>query len=255
MDMPPAGPHEARLGKALRGLLHLDDPIRLSAYREWLSGRDADPRLITALFHTLWTDEKPDGLEAAAEQMRAHPAIISDVIELLDILEERADHLTIPSDAAPLSIHARHSQIEILSAFGRITPETFYQHREGTYYDQASGADLFFVTLEKSERDYSPSTLYKDYAISPTLFHWESQSTTSQQSRTGRRYISQRERDGAVLLFVRPRKKQDGLTMPYTFLGPMDYVSHKGERPIAFTWQLRWPMPADFFRAAKVASA
>jgi hypothetical protein len=187
--------------------------------------------------------------------MQAHPAVVSDALELLDILEERADHLTSPSDAAPLSIHARHSQIEILSAFGRITPETFYQHREGTYYDEASGTDLFFVTLEKSVRDYSPSTLYKDYAISPTLFQWESQSTTSQQSRTGRRYISQRERDGAVLLFVRPRKKQDGLTMPYTFLGPMDYVSHKGERPIAFTWQLRWPMPADFFRAAKVASA
>ena len=42
--------------------------------------------------------------------------------------------------------------------------------------------------------------------------------------------------------------------MPYTFLGPADYVSHKGERPISFVWKLRRPMPADFFRQAKVAS-
>ena len=255
MDMPPAGPHEERLGAALKRLIHLDDPIRLTAYREWLRGRTAAPRLITALLHTLWTDEKPEGLEAAAVQMQTHPAIVSDLLELFDILEERADHITIPTPAAPLSIHARHSLTEILSAFGRITPQRFYQHREGPYRDAATGADVFFVTLEKSERDYSPSTLYKDYAISPTLFHWESQSTTSQQSPTGQRYIHQRERGGTVLLFVRPRKQQDGLTMPYTFLGPADYVSHKGERPIAFVWKLRHPMPADFFRAAKVASA
>ena len=225
------------------------------AYREWLRGGNADARLITGLLHTLWTDEKPAGLEAAAVQMQAHPAVVSDLLELLDLLEDRADHITIPSQAAPLSIHARHSLIEILSAFGRITPQQFYQHREGPYRDKASGADVFFVTLEKSERDYSPSTLYKDYAISPTLFHWESQSTTTQQSPTGQRYIKQRELDGTVLLLVRPRREQDGLTMPYTFLGPVDYVSHKGERPIAFVWKLRQPMPADFFRAAKVASA
>jgi len=207
------------------------------------------------LLHTLWTDEKPASLDDASEQMQRHPAIVADLLELLDVLDDRAEHVSIPYPMVPLSIHARHSLTEILSAFGRITPERFYQHREGPYRDQATGADVFFVTLEKSERDYSPSTLYKDYAISPTLFHWESQSTTTQRSPTGQRYIRQRELGGTVLLFVRQRKQQDGLTMPYTFLGPVDYVSHKGERPIAFVWQLREPMPADFFRRAKVASA
>jgi len=255
MDMPPAGPHEERLGAKMRLLLHLDDPIRLKAYREWLRGRDADPRLITALLHTLWTDEKPEGLEAAAVQMQAHPAVVSDLLELLDILEARTDHITIPSPVAPLSIHARHSLTEILSAFGKITPDRFFNPQAGVYRDEAGNSDLFFVTLEKSERDYSPSTLYKDYAISPTLFHWESQSTTAQRSPTGQRYIRQHELGGRILLFVRPRKKQDGLTMPYTFLGPVDYVSHKGERPIAFVWRLHHPMPADFLRAAKVATA
>ena len=196
--------------------------------------------------------------------MRAHPAIVQELLELFELLDERADHLTVPLELdqpkglslhVPLSVHARHSLVEIFSAFGRITPGHFYQHREGTYRDQATNSDLFFVTLEKSERDYSPSTLYKDYAISPTQFHWESQSTTTRQSPTGQRYIRHRELGGHILLFVRPRKRQDGLTVPYTFLGPVDYVSHKQERPIQFVWQLRQPMPADFFRQAKVATA
>ena len=110
------------------------------------------------------------------------------------------------------------------------------------------------MTLEKSGRDYSPSTLYKDYAISPTEFHWESQSGTSPQSPTGQRYIRHRERGGQILLFVRQRRRQDGRTMPYMFLGPCDYVSHAGSRPVAFVWRLRRAMPAELFRGAKVAA-
>lgn len=250
-----AGPNEDTLSRSLERLLHIDDPLRLGSYRGWLKGEGADPRLITALVYTLWSNNAPATLEEARNAIRAHPAIVEELLELFDLLEERADHLTYPIESAPVSIHARHSLVEIFSAFGRITPGSFYQHREGVYRDEATNSDLFFVTLEKSQRDYSPSTLYKDYAISPALFHWESQSLTTQLSSTGQRYIKHRELGGQILLFVRVRRKQDGLTVPYTFLGTVDYVSHKGERPIAFTWQLRRPMPANFFRAAKVASA
>jgi hypothetical protein len=110
------------------------------------------------------------------------------------------------------------------------------------------------VTLEKSERDYSPSTRYKDHAISPVLFHWQSQSGTTQQSPTGQRYIRHRDFGGHILLFVRPRKRQDGRPLPYTFLGPADLESFRGERPISFVWRLRRPLPADLFREARVAT-
>ncbi|MEO8682694.1 MAG: DUF3427 domain-containing protein [Vicinamibacterales bacterium] len=263
LTVAAAGPREEMLGKSLERLLHIDDPLRLDGYRAWLKGADADPRVITALVYTLWSSNAPATLDDARQALQAHPAIVDELVELLDLLDERADHLTYPFKAGakasalqvPLSIHARHSLVEIFSAFGRITPGHFYQHREGTYRDQVTNSDLFFVTLEKSERDYSPSTLYKDYAISPTLFHWESQSTTTEQSPTGQRYIRHRELGGQILLFVRARKKQDGLTVPYTFLGAVDHESHKGERPIALVWKLRQPMPADFFRTAKVATA
>jgi sulfur-oxidizing protein SoxA len=37
--------------------------------------------------------------------------------------------------------------------------------------------DLLFVTLKKTDAGFSPSTMYKDYAMSPSRFHWESQNT------------------------------------------------------------------------------
>ena len=49
--------------------------------------------------------------------------------------------------------------------------------------------DVLTVTLQKSERHYSPTTQYRDYAISPELFHWETQNITSTSSPTGQRYL------------------------------------------------------------------
>ena len=268
LTVAPAGPEEEKLGGALERLLHLDDPLRLDAYRRWLGsagGESVDERLITGLVYTLWSGNAPGTIAEAARRLGEHPAIVAELLELLDLLEERAEHLTWPlagecaATAAelaqiPLSVHARHSQVEIFSAFGRITPGNFYRHREGVYRDEATNSDLFFITLEKSEREYSPSTLYKDYAISPELVHWESQSTTSQASATGQRYIHHARDGGNILLFVRQRRLAEWGTAPYTLLGPAEYVSHSGDRPIQFVWRLKRAMPADFFRGAKVAA-
>jgi hypothetical protein len=105
--------------------------------------------------------------------------------------------------------------------------------------------------LRKSEADYSPTTLYRDYPISPTRFHWESQSTTTVASPTGQRYVNGTSN---VLLFVREQAKDDFGTAPYLFLGTARYVEHSGERPIAITWRLDSPMPADFFHTASLAA-
>ena len=93
--------------------------------------------------------------------------------------------------------------------------------------------------------------MYRDYPISQQLFHWESQSTTTERSKTGQRYL---KGSSTVLLFVREEQKDDFGTSPYLYLGPATYVSHRGERPIAVTWKLAQPMPADLFAAATVAA-
>ena len=267
VPLPTEQDGDARIQGAFGRLLHIDDPLRLDAYRRAATGQYTDSltdrRLVAALGATIWgRDAEAPGTERGiVEAVFARPALAGELAELCELLEDRAPHLTYTLDgeagwshAVPLSVHARHSVIEILAAFGRVAAGRFYQHREGVYRDDVTNSDLFFTTLEKSEKHYSPTTMYKDYAIAPDLFHWESQSTTTQGSPTGQRYIQHRQRGGHILLFVRQRARQDGATVPYTFLGLCDHESHVKERPIQFVWRLRRRMPVDFFRDARVAA-
>ena len=106
-------------------------------------------------------------------------------------------------------------------------------------WSEVHQSDAFFVTLNKSEEDYSPSTMYRDYFISPELFHWESQSTTAVASKTGQRYINHEALGSNVILFARDHKTTDfGSGAAYRFHGPLTYRSHEGERPMAITWLL-----------------
>lgn len=85
----------------------------------------------------------------------------------------------------------------------------------------------------------------KDYALTDRLFHWQSQSQTSDSSVTGQRYINHREQGYTPLLFIRDRKKlANRLTSPYLFAGPLRYRSHEGSRPISIIWELEHPLPA-----------
>ena len=102
----------------------------------------------------------------------------------------------------------------------------------------ATRSNLLFVTLEKIEKDYSPTTMYKDYAISARRFHWQSQSRTSAASTKGRRHTDHQGQDITPLLFVRTRKRENGRTKPYLFLGPLMYVRHDGDRPMSILWAL-----------------
>ena len=107
------------------------------------------------------------------------------------------------------------------------------------------------MTLNKSDKDYSPSTLYDDYSINEKLFHWQSQSTTSENSATGQRYIHHKEWGSKILLFVRNFKNDRQLpmlAMNYTYLGCAEYVSHEGSRPMSIVWKLKKSIPAKFLK-------
>jgi hypothetical protein len=97
--------------------------------------------------------------------------------------------------------------------------------------------------------------MYRDYAINRELFHWESQSRQTDRQPSVRRYITHEDRGTNVLLFVRERKTFELGTQPFTFLGPVTYVEHRGERPVAFTWRLPRPMPEVLFEVARSVAA
>jgi superfamily II DNA or RNA helicase len=150
----------------------------------------------------------------------------------------------------PLDLHCSYSVDQIMSAFGYFEESKKPSFREGVKYFREKKLDAFFVTLNKSEKDYSPSTLYEDYAINERLFHWQSQSRTSVESETGQRYINHMRTGNRIVLFVRENKKQDGVTSPYVYLGEVEYVRHEGNMPISFVWELKEEMPAGMMRGA-----
>lgn len=102
--------------------------------------------------------------------------------------------------------------------------------------------ELLFVTLDKSEGGFSPTTSYRDYAISREQFHWETQNSAAEDTPTGRRYVEQERNGWRFFLFVRETRAD-----AFVALGPVYYVGHTGERPMGITWRLDVPMPAALF--------
>jgi len=268
LPVPPPGPDEDGLLKRVSRLLHVDDKERISVWRSVLDEPspptmaergEREQRLLRMLFFTLW----PNGgsylsYEDGWTRLWEHPAVREELGQVLEVAAARISHVPIRLDGmdrVPLWVHARYSREELLAAVGRAALNRAPANdREGVRYAEEERADVFTFTLAKSERDYSPTTMYRDYALSPDLVHWESQSTTSEESATGQRYINHRQQETHVLLFAREHNDGDVGAQPYFFLGPARYVSHQGSRPIAFTWKLDHPMPADFFEAASVVA-
>ena len=268
LEVPQEGPMEVSLLKRARALCHVDDRERADAYLAWL--RDDSPHYDLAdpilqaygrmLFFSLWPDgggfdSYGDGLYA----LRQEPAVRQDLRAVVGLGLQRAERVATrpPGELGmrPLRVHAQYTREEVVSALDYVAidgrkPNSF---REGVLFSPPAKTDAFLVTLHKSEADYSPTTMYQDYAISPELFHWETQSVTTVASKTGQRYLNHRANGSHVLLFTRPQKiSAFGTGAPYLFLGEADYVEHRGERPIAITWHLRTPMPAADFAAASV---
>ena len=145
----------------------------------------------------------------------------------------------------PLDLHCTYTRDQILIAMDYMTPKNV---REGVKWLPDKQVDVCFITLNKADKDYSPTTMYNDYSINESLFHWQSQSTTSDTASTGQRYINHRQRGSRVVLFVREFKQDSIGAAPYTCLGTAAYVRHTGSRPMNITWHLDQPIPAKYLR-------
>ncbi|MEW1959561.1 DUF3427 domain-containing protein [Kineococcus sp. NPDC059986] len=263
----PAGPVETALLKRMRAVTHVDDRLRRDAYSRLLADdvtaealSPVEQHLAEMLTASLWPSGAPGDLTAVVDVLRHEPAARDELAQLVDIAFDDARHPTTALDGElaglPLSVHARYSRDEIVSALGVATASRpSMSFREGVVWAPEHRTDALLITLAKSEADYSPSTMYRDYPLTPQLFHWESQSRTTVASVTGQRYLNHRAMGTHVLLFARQRKQGDLGAEPYLFLGPADYVSHQGERPIGITWRLHYSMPTDFFTQASLVRA
>ena len=111
--------------------------------------------------------------------------------------------------------------------------------------------DVFVFTVDKTSGRFSPTTRYRDYAISREIIHWESQSTTRADSPTGRRYQTHVAGGTGVMLFARLEDDDRA----FYFLGPAEYINHESEMPMAISWRLMSPLPGDLFQSLAAAVA
>ncbi len=271
-DIEPSAPAdgEAKAGRGIARLLHLDDNERIDAYRRLL--RPSSPpnaavldersrRQIEGLLLTVLSPRRATymSLDEAAADLWRHEALRHELLEVLPLLKDQIVHLHQPLGLlhpVPLQVHASYTREEILAAFGASTVTRPMPLQTGVYWHGPTRTDLLFVTLKKTAKDYSPTTRYLDYAISENLFHWESQAKDTVGSERGQNYIDHQARDRTVALFVRTAKQDaSGRTLPYFCAGTASYVDHQGERPIQITWQLHHPLPGDIFTSYRAAVA
>lgn len=172
-------------------------------------------------------------------------------------VDVRSQPLALPYPSV-LSVHSQYTRDQIFSALGFDKPGSI---REGVKFLHERNShvvtkdtDVFLVTLNKSEKEFSNTTLYNDYSINKKLFHWQSQRMTSVESPTGQRYLKQNEKGNIVLLFVRKSKKDNyGNSLPYTFLCTAHLVRYEGSQPITIIYQLDVPIPAKYISITDTA--
>ena len=261
----PKGPNEEPLRKAVGRLLHIDDHERIEVYSRLLASPVApvtttmperERRLTRMLIASLASQvlKKAQTLQDGVDLLWLHPQIRAELVQLLVELGKRVNHLHQPlhrHTSVPLQIHARYTRLEILAAFGVGEHAKTPDWREGVREVKPERTDLLVFTLNKSSGGFSPTTRYRDYAISPTRIHWESQSTTRANSDTGLRYREHEKRGHTIMLFCR----LNNTDRSFWFLGPASYRGHVGEKPMGITWELATPLPGDLFQSFAAAVA
>lgn len=260
-----ADDQERQALRSVQRLIHVDDKRRLGVLEELLEGtaplrREEDRRLARMIFAIIYGVESASDAARCVASLRHHQRLRAELRELVPVLQMRIDVIgreaKLPANI-PLQLHARYRTEEVAAAFDlRTKGGLLYRPQVGTLAPHVPGAklDLHLVTLDKSAKHKVPHLQYRDYAISPMLFHWQSQASTRRESASGRRHLAP---DTTAVLFVREVGKDDrGLGGVYRFLGTAKRVDDKGERPISVTYQLLdGDIPGELLSVARSAIA
>lgn len=213
---------------------------------------DDEQRMLQMFQYTVWRKSAEEcgfaSIKDGLLQVKSNPVLYAELTDLLRYNLNQIDFIDEPVNlgfSCPLDLHCTYTRDQILVAMDFMKPSTV---REGVKYLPEKKIDVFLITLNKADKDYSPTTMYNDYSINKWLFHWQSQSTTADTSPTGKRYINHRKQNSKVLLFVREFKTDIAGAAPYTFLGLADYIKHEGSRPMSITWKLHRPIPAKYLK-------
>ena len=211
------------------------------------------------IYYDVWQEPgRYNSLEKGINAIGDNPILVDEIIEFLEIQLNKIDFLEKEIDLPypqPLKVHSRYTRDQILVAFGLSTFDVKSSNREGCAKNNSINTEILFIDLIKSEEDFSPSTLYQDYALSEILFHWQTQNSARPVTGKGLSYIQHEEQGKIILLFVREKNKNEyNNTMSYVFIGEGKLSDYYGAKPMSITWKLSEPMPPYLWKAsAKMA--
>jgi len=258
---------EKQFGRSIMRSIHLDSIERLKWSESFFSSSNVPKSSMLNIKETtflqMWAanfgeNDEITQLDKLLSRFWKYPEIVREYHDLVRYLLDEISHFTKAWENdfdIPLELHSRYSRDEILASFSDIRKGKLYQPREGVYYHKETKCNLLFVTLNKSEKDYSPSTMYRDYAISESLFHWQTQSNTKPSTKKGQRHIQHKEKGITPLLFIRNHKKDERRqTEPYFFVGPVELQKWEGSQPMDIVWKVKEPLPADIYRATSISN-
>jgi hypothetical protein len=257
-----ASEQEAYLGRRFADLLHSNDPLALKLWRllaergsqAWDELDATQQRRIQMLAYQLFPriTDRMSGKEFL-ERLEAHRDLRAELGELSDLLAARSElpARRIPGlpDAWPLLLYGRYEIREILTAAGWLNESRRTPYQAGILAINDLKIELLFVTLDKAE-GYHERISYRDFAINPEIFHWQTQNNAGPDTPAGRRYIESQENGWRFFLFVRENKEA-----AYCALGPATKVHVEGDRPMSLHWKLEVPLPMELFRAFSVLRA
>ena len=263
LDPIPTDPDLARLKKTLVRAAFINGPREVAGLREVLAkvAQGAiDEALalagdaVMSVYYRLWGDKGSNlgitSLDDAFRRLARNPSILADLDEILAWSQDSTEVSGLIPQlpfACPLELHAHYGGKEIQAVFGRANLETAGMRGVGSFHFADVKTYVLLVTFQKTEKEFSPSTMYADYPISRELMHWESQANTAQHHTDGQNLIHHQERGYTILVFARDQKKRNNVTVPFTYLGPVDMVSYESDRPIKMVWRLRHSMPVEMF--------
>lgn len=222
---------------------------------------DTDPRYALMCHYDFWQQSGPAVGFASLQESLEGLQQFDFKQELVDVLnyqlaQTKHEQPAMPALVdVPLKLHARYAREQILVGFGATTFDKQPPAREGIFVLKDRNIELMFVTLDKNEKQFSPTTMYHDYAINEHLFHWQSQNSSRPDRGRGKEYIEHQNIGKRLFLFVREQSKDEyGRTMGFVNFGEVSYVSHTGSQPMNITWKLHTPMPNFMWQqAAKLA--
>lgn len=251
--------NEEMLSKRIVNLLSVDSPKLIEFAKKYIENPNIQLNkeeliLRNMVYYTFYVKiperENLKSIKEGIEKIINNIFIKNEILEILDILYERINCVPIINSydfICPLEVHCKYTQAQILAGLEYYTENFYGPMLEGVKYFKDKNLDIFFITLNKSEKDFSELTLYEDYAISDKLFHWQSQHKDTVNSKNVQRYINS---NGRVSLFVREYKTEKGKTSPYIYLGECTHVSHQGNNPVSFIWRLKNNIPGKFISEA-----